>query len=66
MLRYTLKYFFPEAATLATGPGGLAAATLAMYAEVVKRTAELVAAWQVHTAARVYRCLHKHNSTHVT
>eukprot|EP00611_Tribonema_gayanum_P000294 TRINITY_DN10208_c0_g1_i2.p1 TRINITY_DN10208_c0_g1~~TRINITY_DN10208_c0_g1_i2.p1 ORF type:complete len:671 (-),score=211.36 TRINITY_DN10208_c0_g1_i2:201-2189(-) len=46
MLHYSLSTFFPEAAAVAAGPGGLPAGTLMMYEDVVKRTAELAAAWQ--------------------
>jgi uncharacterized protein YdiU (UPF0061 family) len=52
MLQYSIETFFPEAAAVATEQGGLTsdsglqAGTAAMYEEVVKGTAELVASWQ--------------------
>jgi uncharacterized protein YdiU (UPF0061 family) len=52
MLQYSIETFFPEAAAVAGEQGGLTsdiglqAGTGAMYDEVVKRTAELVASWQ--------------------
>jgi uncharacterized protein YdiU (UPF0061 family) len=52
MLQYSIETFFPEAAAVAAEQGGLnsdsglQAGTAAMYEEVVKRTAELVASWQ--------------------